>query len=75
MRFHRFGIVLRGVNVEPRPDHSARLEPAHCRAICEEIGERLRFALGRGSSPMPARLRVMLNRFEERDTRDSVRRH
>jgi hypothetical protein len=29
------------------------LDPTHCRAICDEIGERLRESLGREAAEMP----------------------
>ena len=47
---------------------SSHLEPTHCRAICEEIGERLRCYLDRDVPP-PLRLRRLLDRFEEVDAR------
>ena len=59
--------------VEPPRNHminrSPHLEPTHCRAICHEIGARLRLALDRDRLPLPQRLRGMLDRFEEMDAR------
>jgi hypothetical protein len=59
--------------VEPPRNHvinrSPHVEPTHCRAICREIGARLRLALDRERSPLPSRLRGMLDRFEEMDAR------
>ena len=46
---------------------SEHLDQAHNKAICHEIGERLRIALDRDQSPLPARLREMLERFQEMD--------
>ena len=40
------------------------LEPKHCRAICEEIGDRLRQDLT-GMSPLPTRLRKLVNQIAE----------
>jgi hypothetical protein len=51
---------------EARPNF-ASLEPTHSRAIRHEIGERLRLALDRDRSPVPARLRGLLDRFEKMD--------
>jgi hypothetical protein len=48
------------------PDPSS-LEPQYCRAICQEIGERLRYSLGRTGSPVPVHLRRLVNRFAELD--------
>jgi len=59
--------------VEPPRNHvinrSPHVEPTHCRAICHEIGARLRLALDRDRSPLPSRLGGMLDRFEEMDAR------
>jgi len=59
--------------LEPPRNHvinrSPPVEPTHCRAICHEIGARLRLALDRERSPLPSRLRGMLDRFEEADAR------
>ena len=41
------------------------LEPDHCRAICEEIGERLQHSLARDTSPLPMHLRKMVDRIAE----------
>ena len=51
----------------PVRNHSPHLEPTHCRAICHEIGERLRLALDQDRLPLPSRLRDVLDRFEEGD--------
>ena len=40
------------------------LEPKHCRAICEEIGDRLRQDLT-SASPLPTRLRKLLDHIAE----------
>jgi len=74
IRFCCLGTVLRGVPmVEPHRSHivsrSPHLDPTHCRAICHEVGERLRPALDRDRSPLPSRLRGMLDRFDEMDVR------
>ena len=47
----------------------APIEPTYCRAICHEIGARLRLALDLDRSPLPSRLRGMLDRFEVADAR------
>ena len=47
------------------PDLIEALEPKHCRAICEEIGERLRHSLARDTSPVPTRLRKLVDRIAE----------
>jgi hypothetical protein len=46
-------------------DLTEALEPKHCRAICEEIGERLRFSLALDTSPVPMRLRRLVDQIAE----------
>jgi hypothetical protein len=36
-----------------RDPKNLRLDPTHCRAICDEIGERLGESLGREAAEMP----------------------
>ena len=57
------------------------LEPKHYRAICDEIGERLRHSLAQDASQVPPRLRKLLGQFAElqggapptiRDRRDEL---
>lgn len=43
------------------------LDSTHCRAICEEVGERLRILLDREAGEMPSRLRSLLDRLAESD--------
>ena len=54
--------------VELRPARAAdllpALEPKHCRAICDEIGGRLRHHLT-GASPLPTRLRKLVYQIAE----------
>lgn len=44
-----------------------QLDSSHCRAICEEIGERLRMKLDCEAAPLPPRLQVLMLRLFERD--------
>ena len=49
-------------------DHSQiRLDHIHCRAICDEIGDRLREMMGRESADMPSYLRRLVDRLGELD--------
>ena len=41
------------------------LDHTHCRAICDEIGERLRQVLRPGASAVPAHLLALLDRFKQ----------
>ena len=43
------------------------LDHTHCRAICDEIGERLGFILKPGTSDMPPRLSYLIARLAELD--------
>ena len=43
------------------------IDSAHCRAICDEIGERLRAILAPETAGMPARLQLLLDRLAEQD--------
>jgi hypothetical protein len=55
--------------------HQPALNSEHCRAICEETGERLRQSLKqRGPSRMRPRLSRLLGRLSELDGADALRR-
>jgi hypothetical protein len=41
------------------------LEPKHCRAICGVIGKQLRHSVARDTSPVPRRLRKLVDRLAE----------
>ena len=42
-----------------------KLDHTHCRAICDEIGERLRQVLKPGTSATPPHLAALLDRFKQ----------
>jgi transposase len=44
-----------------------QMDSGHCRAICDEIGDRLRILLDRETGEMPQRLRLLMERLAERD--------
>lgn len=44
-----------------------RLDSSHCRAICDEIGERLRIVLDREAAPLPPRLQSLMLRLAAQD--------
>ena len=44
-----------------------QIDSSHCRAICDEIGARLRVVLDRECSPMPVRLQSLLDRLAEQE--------
>ena len=46
---------------------TVQLDSSHCRAICDEIGERLRMILGREAAPLPPRLQLLMERLVEQD--------
>ena len=47
---------------EPHP-----IAPEHARAICEEIGERLRYAMRSDYADLPPRLRELVNELALQD--------
>ena len=48
------------------------LDSTHCKAICDEIGERLAAAYRREDSPVPLRLMMLLDRLAELDESPSI---
>jgi len=44
-----------------------QLDSGHCRAICDEIGDRLRIALDRDAGAIPPRLQMLIDRLAELD--------
>jgi len=48
-----------------------QLDSSHCRAICDEIGERLRMILDRDAAPLPPRLQVLMLRLFEQELNQS----
>jgi hypothetical protein len=47
------------------------LDHVHCRAICDEIGDRLRMILRRSASELPPRLNDLMARLAEADREPS----
>jgi hypothetical protein len=44
-----------------------QIDSGHCRAICDEIGDRLRIALDKEAGEIPPRLRLLIDRLAELD--------
>jgi hypothetical protein len=44
-----------------------QIDSLHCRAICEEIGDRLRMALGPAPRALPVRLQLLLGQLALQD--------
>ncbi len=44
-----------------------QIDSGHCRAICDEIGDRLRIVLDRETGDIPQPLRLLLDRLAELD--------
>jgi hypothetical protein len=44
-----------------------QIDSEHCRAICEEIGDRLRILLDKEAGEIPQRLRLLIDRLAELD--------
>ena len=51
-----------------------QIDGVHCRAICDEIGERLRMMLRPETAALPVRLQILLDRLadQERDLAPSI---
>jgi hypothetical protein len=45
----------------------------HTRAICDEVGERLRFLLDRSETPVPQRLLALLLRLQLNELKEPAR--
>jgi hypothetical protein len=48
-------------------DKNLQIDNTHCRAICDEIGERLRVILDRETTALPPRLQVLMLRLAAQD--------
>jgi hypothetical protein len=48
------------------------LDHSHCRAICDEIGERLRLALKPNAAQIPPRLQALMERLAQLDDAPSI---
>ena len=44
-----------------------RIDSGHCRAICDEIGDRLRILLDKEAGEIPQRLHLLIDRLAELD--------
>jgi hypothetical protein len=44
-----------------------QIDSLHCRAICEEVGDRLRIALGPVPRTLPVRLQMLMDQLVELD--------
>ena len=44
-----------------------QIDSGHCRAICDEIGDRLRILLDKDASAIPQRLQLLIDRLAELD--------
>jgi hypothetical protein len=44
-----------------------QIDSLHCRAICEEIGERLRNILPPETAALPLRLQILMDRLADQD--------
>jgi hypothetical protein len=60
----------------PNRDAAALLlDHTHCRAICDEIGDRLRDVLKRETSEVPLRLRALIDKLAQLEIDDPVQLH
>lgn len=48
------------------------IDPTHCRAICDEIGDRLRYILKQETSEVPPRLLELIDKLAELEGAPSI---
>jgi hypothetical protein len=48
-----------------------QIDSGHCRAICDEIGDRLRILLDKETGEIPQQLRLLIDRLAELDGRQA----
>jgi hypothetical protein len=48
-------------------ENGLQIDSTHCRAICDEIGERLHLILDRETTDLPPRLQVLMLRLAAQD--------
>jgi hypothetical protein len=48
-----------------------QIDSGHCRAICDEIGDRLRILLNKEAGEIPQQLRLLIDRLAEFDGRQA----
>ncbi|MEA2943812.1 MAG: hypothetical protein QOD09_4341 [Bradyrhizobium sp.] len=48
-----------------------QMDSGHCRAICDEIGDRLRIFLDKEAGEIPRQLRLLIDRLAELDGRQA----
>jgi hypothetical protein len=46
---------------------AVQIDSGHCRAICDEIGDRLRIVLDKETGEVPRQLRLLIDRLAELD--------
>jgi hypothetical protein len=48
-----------------------QIDSGHCRAICDEVGDRLRILLDKEACEIPPQLRLLVDRLAELDGRQA----
>jgi hypothetical protein len=54
-----------GMVMSSREALQQKIDSTHCRAICDEIGDRLRFVLYKEAGAVPQRLQMLIDRLAE----------
>lgn len=60
-----------GIDMRKGNGEAPALDPIHCRAICDEIGERLRQIL-KVEAEIPQRLRALLDKLDDLELAPSI---
>jgi hypothetical protein len=63
---------ISGMPKRGETDTAVVLDHLHCRAICDEIGDRLRYALAREASEIPPRLIALIDKLALLDEMPSI---
>jgi hypothetical protein len=59
--------AIKGLGETMSLTNQLQIDGLHCRAICDEIGERLQIMLRPDAAELPARLQILIDRLADQD--------
>lgn len=59
--------AIKGLGDTMSLENQLQIDGLHCRAICDEIGERLQIMLRPDAAELPARLQILIDRLADQD--------
>jgi hypothetical protein len=59
--------AIKGLGETMSLTNQLQIDGLHCRAICDEIGERLQIMLRPDAAELPARLQMLIDRLADQD--------